>query len=421
MTYIEFFDKTSVENVGACLSYVPDRAILIGTDEKQLGLMNKYALRYERLFSDRGYSVPFLTRAVGERGLESAIELLEELVHTYDDCVFDVTGGDELLVLALGIVYARNPDSSIQIHRFNLRNNTILDYDKDGVTVWQEPPTLSIDENVRIYGGDVVYGEIHEDKTYLWDLTPGFLRDVEIMWSSCRRDVRRWNAQIGVLEAMELVGTVSEDGLTTTATIAEVDAYLSKFRASSSVLGGLARYMVRQKLLTHFDDTDGVNITVSYKNEQVKKCMTKAGQALEMKIYTTVKALTGKGNEPLYNDALNGVVIDWDGTLHDEAEEGIYDTENEIDVMLMHGIVPVFVSCKNGIVTSEELYKLNAVAERFGGTYAKKVLVATSVGAMGEAGQYLCQRARDMGIRLIEGVQTMSDAELQRELRTLWK
>ncbi len=72
-----------------------------------------------------------------------------------------------------------------------------------------------------------------------------------------------------------------------------------------------------------------------------------------------VKVSNSLGDIPVYDDALNGVVIDWDGEFHDEEVEDLYDTENEIDVLLMHDIVPVFVSCKNGIVTSEELYKLD--------------------------------------------------------------
>lgn len=177
--------------------------------------------------------------------------------------------------------------------------------------------------------------------------------------------------------------------------------------------------LLKNGLLTYFED-DETTVTISYKNEQVKKCLTKAGQALEMKIYTTAKALLDKDGVPVYDDALNGVVIDWDGELHDETVEEIYDTENEIDIMLMHDIVPVFISCKNGIVTADELYKLNTVAERFGGQYSKKVLVATSISAFGDQGMYLRQRAKDMNIKLIEGVQTLDDAELEKKLKNIW-
>ncbi|MBQ3004644.1 MAG: hypothetical protein IJD88_01815 [Clostridia bacterium] len=69
---------------------------------------------------------------------------------------------------------------------------------------------------------------------------------------------------------------------------------------------------------------------------------------------------------------MTGVVIDWDGKLHDENTEKVLDTENEIDVLMMHGVIPVFVSCKSSSVDSNELYKLNTIAEKFGGPYAKK-------------------------------------------------
>ena len=45
--------------------------------------------------------------------------------------------------------------------------------------------------------------------------------------------------------------------------------------------------------------------------------------------------------------------------------------ENEVDLILLHSTVPVFVSCKNRFVSSDELYKLDSVSRRFGGKYAK--------------------------------------------------
>lgn len=190
----------------------------------------------------------------------------------------------------------------------------------------------------------------------------------------------------------------------------------AKYKKAKGIIG----YLLRYGLLTFFNDDDEDKIIVSYKNEQVKKCLTKAGQALEMKVYVTAKGLRDKNGELLYNDALNGVVIDWDGEFHDEKTESQYDTENEIDVLLMHGVIPVFISCKNGIVTSDELYKLDAVAKRFGAHYSKKVLVATALDTLGEAGKYLRQRADDMGIRIIENVQDMDDDELANKFKTLW-
>jgi hypothetical protein len=183
---------------------------------------------------------------------------------------------------------------------------------------------------------------------------------------------------------------------------------------SPGIMFGLQKHgLIRDLVL---QDT----VTFTFKNEQVKRCLTVAGQILELAIASRLRSITDKDGLPLYNDVRVGVVIDWDGEFHNEETENIYDTENEIDVLLMHGAVPVFVSCKNGIVTPEELYKLNSVAERFGGEYAKKILVATALNTLGETGNYLRQRAEDMHIRIVENIQQMDEEELARKFRSFW-
>ena len=167
-------------------------------------------------------------------------------------------------------------------------------------------------------------------------------------------------------------------------------------------------------MLTGYEE-DGFTVSVSFKNMQIRKCLTKAGLALELKIYAEALALTDDSGEKLYDDAVNGVVIDWDGEGDDE-----FGTENEVDILLMHDMVPVFISCKNGYVTTDELYKLNTVAERFGGGYGKKILVATALETMGDAANYLRRRAKDMNIRLIDDLQDLSEEDLQKRMRTLW-
>jgi len=416
MTYVEFFDKTALENISSCLTNVPDRVIFIGDNNK---LMNKHIEIYRQLLLNRGHDVEFFTMNVPKRNITEAVDALQEVVDTFDDCVFDITGGDALLILALGIIYQRNPDKNIQIHRFNLRTNTAYDCDGDGQTVYRDPPALTVDENLRLYGGAVSYGGVDEEKTYLWNLTTDFLRDAAVIWAICSRDIRAWNVELGVLDAMNQVGMKSEDGLSVTATMGGINWHLGKYGAAYSVNSEILWDLRRCGLIMVYEE-NGSEVTVSFKNPQIKRCLTKAGTALELQVYLAALRLTDGDGKPLYNDALNGVLIDWDGEFHDEESAGVYDTENEIDVLLMHGSTPVFISCKNGVVTSAELYKLNTVAERFGSRYSKKVLVATSIPDDTDAGNYLRQRAADMNIRLIENIQHLSDAELEKKLKGLW-
>ncbi len=414
MTYIEFFTKTAAENICGCLAKAPQRVVLVGDRMK---LLQKHAQRYRRIFLDRGQDVEFICRSVNRNNMQNIIQALSELVETYGDCVFDLTGGEELYLVAVGIVCQRFRDRHLQLHRFNIHTGTIVDCDLDGTTIWQgQSAQMTVEENIRVYGGDVIYDRIRPGGTFLWDMDPEFREDIRAMWNVCSRDVRLWNAQIGLLELLEGIGTHPQ-ALTTYADREALEDHLrrsgKRFLFSDKVLEGLRQ----QGLLTDcgFDEW---GLTVSYKNAQVKRCLTKAGLALEMYIYLAALEARDEEGSLVYNDVCNGVCIDWDGQIREEA--GAAETVNEIDVMMMHGVVPVFVSCKNGTVSIDELYKLHSVAESFGGEYAKKVLVATALDGAGSFDEYFRQRAKDMNIRLVEGIQEMTSEQLNRSVRSFW-
>lgn len=414
MTYIEFFDSVSTENISSCLAYVPDKVIYLGDSTKKMASRIKC---YKKFFKSRGYNIEVIAKSASKSDLSNAVSVITDIVETNDECVFDITGGDEMLILALGMVYTKFPDKNIQIHKFNINKNKVYDCDFDGNTINNKNLSLTVDENIQIHGGDVLYGNVDENHTYKWELTTDFLNDFNHIWSICKTEPGSWNSFIGLLDVAEKVGKVSENGLSTEANQTAIKMELSNNGAKYKVFGKMLRDLIKFGLIESFDDSNGSSLKVTYKNKQIKRCLTKAGQALELKVFLSAGSLKDEKNNPLYNDVVNGVLIDWNGEFHDEEKEGIYDTENEIDVVLMHDVIPVFISCKNGIVTADELYKLNTVAERFGGKYAKRVLVANAICKMKKSSQmYLRQRIEDMGIILIENIHLMSDEELKKEL-----
>lgn len=419
MTYIEFFDTEASENIIGCLALVPDRVIYIGQSSKK---MKRHIKNYRRVFEERGEEIEFLYRTVAKNDLEGAIEVITEIVDTYGECTVDITGGDELLCLATGIVMERKPDKDIKITKYNLRTNAVYDCIKGMSEMCENTPSLTVEELVILNGGDVVYGKADEEsRTYLWELDDEFVTDVDLMWCCCKRDFRLWNCQIGVFDAVISKGRTEEDGLTVTASIMAVNSHLKKYNTSYAVYPEVKSFLMKYGLVTLFDDRDGKTVKIRFKNEQIKRCLSKAGTALEMKVFITAGGVCDGDGEFIYTDAMNGVVIDWDGEYHDETGEDVYDTENEIDVMLMKNTIPVFISCKNGNFTSDELYKLSTVTDRFSGKYGKKVLVTTALSSMGEAANYIRQRAADMEIRIIEDVHLLSDEALEKKFSTLWQ
>lgn len=427
MTYIEFFDRTASENICACLANAPERVILVG-EKKNL---SRSVTVYRKIFLNRDHDVEFICKSINRNDIQSIVNILSEIVETYDDCVFDLTGGDDLLLVAVGIVSERYRDRHIQMHRFNISSNTVTDCDQDGRTIVEsELPAMTVAENIMVYGGVIVRDDDKEGGTFDWTLDREFREDIGKIWDICKVDVRLWNTQIGVIaEAWRIGGA---DGLTAEASVSRITAGLKRDGGKLVYIKRIMNGLLKGGLITECK-YDEETLRITFKNEQVRRCLTKSGQALEMKMYLAILAATDNKGKPVYNDVMNGVRIDWDGEIH--TGDGAYDTENEIDIMMMHGIAPVFVSCKNGDVDPEELYKLNSVAARFGGKYAKKILVASGLEDPDdktsekktkaqrdreEAAKYIRQRAKDMGIHVIEGIQKMDDVALAKKAGGFW-
>ena len=415
MTYIEFFEKHSVENLCACLVNCPDRVILIGDNYKQ---MSRHSERYKIIFRERGKDIEFICKSINKYNISGMVDTISEIINTYDDCAFGLTGGDDLFLVAMGIVFERYKEKNIQMHRFNVRNNTIVDCDLDGKFLPQEElPVLSIWENIYSHGGDIIDDPSREDTTPHWTWDDGLQYDINLMWDICKRNTRNWNAQIGIFGIAEQLSDKNEDSMKIEAAVSDIKRQLYNQNAGYVSHPYIFHELQVAGLIEEYECNEQ-KISVVFKNEQIKRCLTKAGQALEMKVFLEAMLAKASADEYVYNDVMNGVCIDWDGEIHVE-DEG-YDTENEIDVMMMHGMVPVFVSCKNGRVEIDELYKLNTVATRFGGKYAKKVLVASSLDKYSDYSHYLRQRAQDMQIRIVDDIVDMSDDELRDTIQTFW-
>ena len=413
MTYIEFFDETSTENICACLTNVPERVVLIGHKFK---IMKKYGEIYRDVLRKRGHDVDFVYRTVNRNSVTDIVEELSKVVEMYEDCHIGLTGGEDLSLVAAGIVFEKYRDKNIQMHRFNIRNNKIIDCDYDGVTIEKDAPVLSVEENVRIYGGAVMYEDEKPQGTYVWDVDEEFHEEINAIWEVCKKDVRLWNTQISVFAAAESVRDPREDVLTTVASAEAVESLVESGGGKFVSIGQIVRGLFDAGVLREYS-YDGQTLKIKYKNMQMKRCLTKAGLALEMKVFVT--ALAAKDdNEPVYTDVVNGVYIDWDGEISEDPKA--VNTGNEIDVVMMKGMVPVFVSCKNGRIEMEELYKLNTVAERFGGKYVKKVLVAEALDTDSAFSNHLRQRAQDMGIRLVENIHSKTEAEIEKIIKSLW-
>ena len=276
-------------------------------------------------------------------------------------------------------------------------------------------PDLTVEQNVILHGGCIVSADQRESGTFQWDFNEEFIHDTEAMWRISSVNPGIWNYQLTMLDKMQEFAFFSPDGLEMRVNISTAAERHINTRSLYLYPDGVFCQLEREGLLTALENDD-VHFYLCFKNEQVKRCLTKAGTILELKTYLIATSLTEQDGSARYNDVMTGVFIDWDGVVHEQSESAV-DTENEIDLVLMRGLVPVFVSCKNGAVGEAELYKLNTVASRFGGACARKLLIGTTLGKSDRGKQYFLQRAKDMKIQVLDGVHTLSDEQFRKKLK----
>lgn len=411
MTVIEFFDKNPLENLVTTLTLRPDRVIFFGKAE----LMMQQREACVDLLKKKKLNTEIVWQRVDCDNLPLLIETLERTVQNEPDCIIDVTGGEDLVLVAAGAVYERlRKTHNVQLQRFDLSRGRFFDCDGDEKVVNEVLPRLSVEENIALRGGIVRYHSREAAGTEKWQITPELQKETDILWRISCRDPAQWNSAISVLRGQEKRPERTKS-LQVTLNRARLKRAAEKSDANDAYLNGLLHTLQSKRLFLDFTETEET-VTYRYKDDALYRLMSKAGNVLEVKMLLLALQMKNADGSPWCTDAVNGVYIDWDGTLHSRYDEE-KDTENEIDVLLMRDIFPVFISCKNGTVKEEELYKLSTVADRFGGKYTRRVLCATYLGKSEGSNAYLRQRAADMYITLIENIHTMTDEEIEARLR----
>ena len=412
MTLIEFFDISPLQNISGVLYFPVDRVYFIGANSRK---MNAARDVYRRVWSRLGKNVDIRLVCVPKYGMEFSADELCKIIEAEKDVIIDVSGGNDYLLAAAGIAFERCKNKNVQLQHFSVRSEKFVSFGNALVLPQKhERVKLLCDEVIELHGGKIVYAEDKRSGTVRWDFShDGFRDDIIKMWDICKRDNRTWNRCCARMGELENFATALDGKSYTVRLDVDVSKSYAYSKNKKQLLCELEPHLKKLSdagLIKGYTN-DGDVLRFHFKNEQVRGCLLKAGNALELITYlAAAEAKTKKGSK-VYCDALSGVVLDWDGTL-----SGINDTENEIDGLFIKGMIPVFVSCKNGGVDENELYKLSSVAEHFGVKYAKKVLVATDLQKNFTSLRCFKARADEMGVTIIDGVHRMTFGELCKRL-----
>ena len=401
-TLIEILDGSPVENVIAGLRFKPEKIIFLGFKN----LMNEKTKKaISDLFNKKNINSHLVFEIVPRNDFEAITQRLCEITENNEDCWFDLSGGKDITLAAMGFVSRKN---NIPMFQINVNTGNVIKLSGCDNLGENEKSYLTISEAVELNGCKVMH---NPPEDFIWDLTDDFKRDIEKMWQICKKDSQKWNWQSVSLKNSELYFHL-DDSLHTEINKAE----FKKHGRANFIDAAFINMLNKEGLITNFSNNKNT-ISFSYKNKQVYECITKAGNILELYAYMLILEIMSE-NPGWYDDADIGVYIDWDGIIHPDTP-GIYDIKNEVDIVVMRDLVPVFISCKNGDVQKEALYELETVANRFGGKYARKYLLASYISSNPQSRKYIIQRAKDMNINLIYDVQNLSREEFKDVLKNI--
>ena len=396
MTLIECFDRSPMENIAGCLYLRPDKLILLGDRER----MEQPARRYRALLKHRGLDTQVVLQGIRKNDLAGTAAVLADIVRREQDCVIDLSGGDEQTIMAVGAMMAsidRDLRQRVSVQKFDPERGTVLHCDSDGCTVSDSPAALTVGELVALNGGSATT-ETHQISK---DCGP---RDLDRLWSMVTADPKKWNRSIALLGEFESRSD-SKDQIHLD--LEELRGRIRNFDEKEPRIRDLLEEFRDRDIISDRSSWD--TLRYRYTSPLLRYCTQKAGNVLEIKTLLEARALQEDG-KPYFDDCQMSVTIDWDGITHHPMER-IPETRNEIDVVLTRGLVPLFISCKNGDIGDEELYKLHTVATRFGGPHARKMLIATDLDRKSAAAnRSFVQRAWDMDIFVVTDA-----AELSRE------
>lgn len=393
MTLIECFTNAHVDNIAACLRLRPDKMVMVGNAAE----MGDSIKRYKKLLKQRGMGTEITVCDVQRMDLGDIYAALKKVVPEGKDCVIDLTGGDECAIMAVGAVLVELPVEArkrIRVEKYDHKAGIVRDCVNDNRKIQAKAVKLTAEELIALHGG-IIHPDAYQPPAN------SSSRDLDRLWQMVSEAPKDWNLAIRKLGEFE---SRSDSKIRVFLPLEQLRGSISDFETKEEIVRDLLGKLHHLGIIE--DRSSCHTLEYAYRSQMLRYCTQKAGNVLEMKTLLEGRAVLENG-APYFNDCQMSVTIDWDGVVNDPMDH-TPETRNEIDVVLMHGTTPLFISCKNGNIDEAEPYKLHTVAERFGGPYAKKMLIVTDPAAISPA---LDQRAQDMHITLVTNIANLSKDE----------
>ena len=305
------------------------------------------------------------------------------MLASHDDCAIDISGGTDAALFATGVVSGDTP-----VFTYSTRRNTFYEI-KNAPFARGVPCDVCLDvaSSLLMAAGTLLPGRA--DNRVLADRT-GQIDSLFSVYSRFRRICNWQISYIQKISSSDPGNLLAEGALTEDAGNKHVDADPQLFYALEDAGLILDLAFCEDRIRFRFPD------------ETVRFWLRDIGSVLELQVW---RACLAAG---CFDDVVLSAVVNWQGgQIKNDS------VTNEIDVMAVQGIQPVFISCKTCEVHTEALNELAILRDRFGGKFSRAILATSGPTTKNRAP--VRSRAAKLGIELIE----WEDLDLERLIRRL--
>ena len=360
-TEIEFYDKDILKNILGVFALHPDKVVYMY--DRELSDMNVF-VSLENCFKRHMPDIIVEYYPVDVTDIELVCEETSRVIKANRECVMNLTGGSELMILA-GYKAARANHARLVFT--DIIKGHVVDL-TDKTKVWPIPK-LSLTDFFNAKGASV-RGNSHDAPE-----PPEFDR----ILAMCRvlfSDQKTWKALCSFIQ-------------TTMAKTSPGELYFKNknpFGKSEGKFSALLFEFRDHGFIRNLNITRQT-ISFEFSCKTHKAYLISYGVWLELYVYVSAR------KSKAFDDVLLGIMIDWD----------IFDKnylDNEIDVVISDNSVPVFVSCKFCEANTSALNELLIEKKMLGGWFSKGVIVTFGREKAKNTGTY--QRAQALGLELLD-------------------
>lgn len=158
MTIVELYDDKPINNIVGTLAFNPEKVIYVGGYSKKHFYDKKMPVLRNYLFR-KGYESLIIEYVQVRRdSLKDIVEKLEGIYSSNQECKFhvEVTGGEDLILIGLGVLCQRYPEIELYQISSKLRSIRSFSMSSDDGTKLDIDCTNSVEENLLLHGASII-------------------------------------------------------------------------------------------------------------------------------------------------------------------------------------------------------------------------------------------------------------------------